>query len=59
MVDMPIERPEGWAPRDVSEAQAYINEYVRVGGGDPFTLSLCRQILQAKDTVLTGSQPAR
>ncbi len=55
---MPIERPEGWVPRDVAEAQAYINEYVRVGGGDRSTLALCRQILQTKDTVFTGSQPA-
>ena len=55
---MPIERPEGWVPRDVDEAQAYINEYVRIGGGDRSTLALCRQILQTKDSVLTGSQPA-
>ena len=56
--DMPIERPEGWVPRDVDEAQAYINEYVRIGGGDRSTLALCRQILQTKDSVFTGSEPA-
>ncbi|MGO8862001.1 MAG: hypothetical protein ACLQRH_14720 [Acidimicrobiales bacterium] len=54
---MPIERPEGWEPRDSAEAQAYINEYVRIGGGDRSTLALCRQILQTKDTIATSPKP--
>lgn len=57
---MAIERPEGWMPKDATEAQGYINDHVRDGGGDPHMLEYCHKVVETKDVKTTpfrGSPP--